>query len=131
VWDVDGMLPTQRCIGQGPAGATGLVLRGGLVTEVSVEESALAQQMPEDWEADLQLAQEQIGNAVLLGLAFHVGPSIAAYLRPHLIARSSEPKAVDGAVCPLLRSPEKLAPRPTLRETRLGGLNPRTCLRFN
>ena len=55
VWDADGLLPTQRCIGQGPAGATGLVLREGVVTEVSLEESALAQQMPEDWVSDLQL----------------------------------------------------------------------------
>jgi hypothetical protein len=54
VWDTDGLLPTQRCIGQGPAGATGLVLREGVVIEVSVKESALAQQMPEDWAADLQ-----------------------------------------------------------------------------
>jgi hypothetical protein len=64
VWGADGLLPTQRCIGQGPAGATGLVLREGVVTEVSLEESALAQQMPEDWVSDLQLTQEQVGNAV-------------------------------------------------------------------
>jgi site-specific DNA-cytosine methylase len=93
VWDADGLLPTQRCIGQGPAGATGLVLREGVVTEVSLEESALAQQMPEDWATDLQLTQEQIGNAVPLGLAFHVGSSIAAYLRPHpAIAAPQSPR---------------------------------------
>jgi hypothetical protein len=124
VWGADGLLPTQRCIGQGPAGATGLVLREGVVTGVSVAESALAQQMPGDWVADLQLRQEQIGNAVPLGLAFHVGPSIAAYLRPHLIARSSEHRAVDEAATGhLLSSPARHGPRLSLREIRLGGFN--------
>jgi hypothetical protein len=118
------VLPTQRCIGQGPVGATGLVLREGVVTEVSLEESALAQQMPEDWVTDLQLTQEQIRNAVPLGLAFHVGSSIAAYLRPHLIARYSEPKAVDEAATGhLLSSPARHGPRLSLREIRLGGFN--------
>jgi hypothetical protein len=32
-------------VGQGPAGAAGLVLREGVVTEVTLEESALAQQL--------------------------------------------------------------------------------------
>jgi hypothetical protein len=46
------------------------VLREGVVTEVPLlEESALAQQMPEDRVSGLQLPQEQIGNAVPLGLA--------------------------------------------------------------
>jgi hypothetical protein len=103
---------------------TGLVLREGVVTEVSVGGSALAQQMPADWAAELQLTQEQIGNAVQLGLAFHVGSSIAAYLRSHLIARSSEHKAVDEAATqPLLRSPAKHGPSLSLREIRLRGCN--------
>jgi hypothetical protein len=54
--------------GEGPAGATGLVLREGVVTEVWLGESALAQQMPEDWVSHLQLTQDQIGDAVPLGL---------------------------------------------------------------
>jgi site-specific DNA-cytosine methylase len=45
VWSEEGLLPTQRCVGQGPAGAAGLVLREGVVTEVALEESALAQQL--------------------------------------------------------------------------------------
>ena len=43
VWSDEGLLPTQKCVGQGPAGATGLVLREGVVTVVTPEESALAQ----------------------------------------------------------------------------------------
>jgi hypothetical protein len=39
VWDSKGLLPTQRCVGGGPAGATGLVLREGVVTQVTLEES--------------------------------------------------------------------------------------------
>ena len=74
--------------------------------------------------SDLQLTQEQIGNAVPLGIAFHVGSSIAAYLRPHLIARSTEPKAADEvATCRPPSSPARHGPRLSLREIRLGGFN--------
>jgi hypothetical protein len=80
--------------------------------------------MPEDWAADLQLTQEQIGNAVPLGLAFRVGSSIAACLRPHLIARSSGHKAVDEAATGhLLRSPARHGPRLSQREIRLVAFN--------
>jgi hypothetical protein len=59
-----------------------------VVTKVTLEEPALAQQMPKDWAEDLQLTQEQIGNAVPLGIAYHLGVAIADYLRPHLLARA-------------------------------------------
>ena len=123
VWDSKGLLPTQRCVGQGPAGATGLVLREGVVTQVTLEESALAQQMPEDWAADLQLTQEQIGNAVPLGIAYHLGVAIADYLRPHLLARAEIEKSE--VIAPIASPP----PRPhhlsklSLREVRLGGFS--------
>jgi hypothetical protein len=45
-WSEEGLLPTQRCVGQGPAGAAGLVLREGVVAEVALEEPALAQLRP-------------------------------------------------------------------------------------
>ena len=87
VWSEEGLLPTQRCVGQGPAGASGLVLREGVVTEVTLEESALAQQLPEEWVLEHGLTQEQVGNAVPLGLAFHLGVKVASYLHPMLASR--------------------------------------------
>jgi hypothetical protein len=91
-----------------------------------VEEPALAQQIPEDWAAELQLTQEQIWSAVPLGLAFHVGTSIAAYLRPHLSDRAlpSEHKAgcrrgSYSALASLTGEAQALS----LREIRLGGVN--------
>jgi site-specific DNA-cytosine methylase len=88
VWSEEGLLPTQRCVGQGPAGAAGLVLREGVLTEVALEESALAQQLPEDWVLEHRLTQEQVGNAVPLGLTFHLGVKVVSYLRPLLIERA-------------------------------------------
>ena len=90
VWSDEGLLPTQKCVGQGPAGATGLVLREGVVTVVTPEESALAQQLPEEWVLEHTLTQEQVGNAVPLGLAFHLGVRLASYLHPLLLAREEE-----------------------------------------
>ena len=88
VWSEEGLLPTQRCVGQGPAGAAGLVLREGVVTEVTLEESAPAQQLPEEWVLEHGLTQEQVGNAVSLGLTFHLGVKVVSYLRPLLTERA-------------------------------------------
>ena len=54
------------------------------------EESALAQQLPEEWVLEHALTQEQVGNAVPLGLTFHLGVKIASYLHPLLLAREEE-----------------------------------------
>jgi hypothetical protein len=88
VWSEEGLLPTQRCVGQGPAGAAGLVLREGVVTEVTLEEPALAQQLPEEWVLEHGLTQEQVGTAVPLGLTFHLGVKVVSYLRPLLTERA-------------------------------------------
>ena len=82
VWSADGLLPTQRCSGQGPAGATGLVLREGVVTRVTPQESAMAQQLPDRLFDDYDIDQVQVGNAIPMGLAFHLGKAIGDYLRP-------------------------------------------------
>jgi hypothetical protein len=90
VWSEEGLLPTQRCVGQGPAGAAGPVLREGVVTEVTLAEPALAQQLPEDWVLEHGLTQEQVGNAVPLGLTFHLGVKVVSYLRPLLNGREAD-----------------------------------------
>jgi site-specific DNA-cytosine methylase len=82
VWSSAGLLPTQRCSGQGPAGSTGLVLREGVVTEVTPQESAMAQQLPDRLFFDHDLSQVQVGNAIPMGIAFHLGKTIGDYLRP-------------------------------------------------
>ena len=64
-----------------------MVLREGVVTEVTLEESALAQQLPEEWVLEHGLTQEQVGNAVPLGLAFHLGVRVTSYLHPMLASR--------------------------------------------
>ena len=66
------------------------------------EESALAQQLPEEWVSEHALTQEQVGNAVPLGLAFHLGVRLASYLRPLLLAREKEG---GGATVSQLRPP--------------------------
>jgi hypothetical protein len=48
VWSDEGLLPTQRCFDEGPAGATDLVIREGVVTKVALGEPLLTQQqLPE------------------------------------------------------------------------------------
>ena len=56
--------------------------------EVTLEESALAQQLPEEWVLEHGLTQEQIGNAVPLGLTFHLGVKVVSYLRSMLTERA-------------------------------------------
>jgi hypothetical protein len=90
VWDSKGLLPTQRCVGKGPAGATGLVLREGVVTEVTLEPRGVCASAANARGLGCRLAahpQEQIGDSVPLGIAYHLGVAIADYLRPHLLAR--------------------------------------------
>ena len=79
-----------------------MVLREGVVTEVTLEESALAQQLPEEWVLEHGLTQEQVGNAVPLGLAFHLGVKVVSYLHPMLASR--EEGGGDAA------SPQRCAP---------------------
>jgi hypothetical protein len=81
--------------------------------------------MPEDWAADLQLTQEQIGNAVPLGIAYayHLGVAIADYLRPHLLARAEIEKSE--VIAPIASPPPQPHSRSklSLREVRLGGFS--------
>ena len=98
VWSPEGLLPAQRCVGQGPAGATGLVLREGVPTRVTIEESMVAQQLPERMLQDHSITQRMVGNAVPTGIVFHLGKALISYAGPFL--RSVSPstasaKAVD------------------------------------
>jgi hypothetical protein len=67
--------------------------------------------------------QEQIGNAVPLGIAYHLDVAIADYLRPHLLARAEIEKSE--VIAPIASPP----PRPhrhsklPLREVQLGGFS--------
>jgi hypothetical protein len=80
VYSDQGLLPTQRTTGQGAAGATGLVMRGGVVTVVTLAESQAAQQLPET----LVLTQELVGNAIPLGLVLHLGIALRDFVAPLL-----------------------------------------------
>ena len=80
VYSDQGLLPTQRTTGQGAAGATGLVMRGGVITVVTAAESQAAQQLPED----LVLTQELVGNAIPLGLVLHLGVALRDFVAPLL-----------------------------------------------
>jgi hypothetical protein len=84
VWSDEGLLPTQRCVGVGPAGATGLVLREGVVTKVTLEEPLLAQQLPERLLKDHALVQQHIGNAISAKMAYAVASALVRHLRPVL-----------------------------------------------
>jgi hypothetical protein len=84
-----------------------------VVTQVTLEESALAQQIPEDWAADLQLTQEQIGNAVPLGISYYLGVAIADYLRPHLLARAEIEKGE--VIAPIASPPSPFPTSPPLQ----------------
>ena len=84
VWSDEGLLPTQRCYGEGPAGATGLVLREGVVTKVTLEESLLAQQLPERLLTDHSIVQQQVGNAIPAKMAYAVASALVRYLDPLL-----------------------------------------------
>ena len=145
VWSPEGLLPTQRCGGQGPAGATGLVLREGVPTRVTVEESMVAQQLPERMLDDYDITQPMVGNAVPTGMVFHLGKALLKYAAPYLgTAASTSPAAlptlppqdyhtysagadpppasttIDCSRCGTRASPPRLSP-PQLHELRCAG----------
>ena len=118
VWSDEGLLPTQRCVGDGPAGATGLVLRGGVVTKVTKVESALVQQLPDALCQDETLTQEQIGNAVPLMLCHHLGLAISNYLCPGGCAAASAPTPTSAPTAEPTATPTATAPERASRAAR-------------
>jgi hypothetical protein len=91
VWSPEGLLPAQRCVGQGPAGATGLVLREGVPTRVTIKESMVAQQLPERMLQDHTIMQRMVGNAVPTGIVFHLGKALISYAAPLLPSSALSP----------------------------------------
>jgi hypothetical protein len=83
VWSDEGLLPTQRCVGEGPAGATGLMFREGVITKVALEEPLLAQQgLPERLLTDHALTQQHIGNDIPTKMAYAVASALVRHPSP-------------------------------------------------